>query len=211
MNRSTHLSFPAELWLPFAESRAPVICAPGYLIYHQNTVATCFYYLKRGKVKSFTCSEDGNERILRNYQQGDIFGVASFFDEMPRVSSAIAVNQCEVVPIDRMLVTSEFSRDPALAMTMIQYLSRAVRLLSDQVDEMAFRPAPQRVARYLLSLSHREGEITCTQEEVSSAISASRVTVSRILSSFSKSDWIRTGYGTMCIIDRPALTHFVRE
>ena len=81
------LDFPVELWRPFAQDRPSVRCSSGYLIYLQGTEATCFYYLKKGKVKSFIQSEDGAERTLNLYQQGSIFGEASFFDELPRVSS----------------------------------------------------------------------------------------------------------------------------
>ena len=98
------LDFPAGIWEPFAKSRPPVRCSPGYLIYLQNTQATCFYYLKSGKVKSFIQSEDGGERVLNLYTAGSLFGEASFFDELPRVSSAVALTPCEYVSIDPELV-----------------------------------------------------------------------------------------------------------
>lgn len=121
------LDFPVELWRPFAQDRPSVRCSSGYLIYLQGTEATCFYYLKKGKVKSFIQSEDGAERTLNLYQQGSIFGEASFFDELPRVSSAVALTPCEIVPIDREQVTAEFTRNPGMAMAMLKYLARTVR------------------------------------------------------------------------------------
>ena len=53
------LDFPVGIWETFARSRPPVRCSPGYLIYLQGTEATCFYFLRSGKVKSFIQSEDG--------------------------------------------------------------------------------------------------------------------------------------------------------
>ena len=202
--------FPAELWRAFAHRRAPVRCSAGHMIYLQGSLATCFYYLKRGRVKSLIQSEDGGERVLRIYQEGAIFGEASFFDELPRVSSAVAMTFCEVVPIDRELVAQEFARDPGLAMSMIRYLARAVRLLSGQVDDMAFRPAAQRLAGYLLGLCQGDGRVPCTQEEIAAAISASRVTVSRALSELSERGWVTTGYGSVRVVDRAALEEFSR-
>ena len=58
------LDFPSQLWAPFALSRPPIRCSAGYLIYLQNTEATCFYYLKSGRVKSYIQSADGAERVL---------------------------------------------------------------------------------------------------------------------------------------------------
>lgn len=195
------LDFPAGIWEAFARSRPPVRCPTGYLIYLQNTEATCFYYLKSGKVKSFLQSEDGGERVLNIYRAGNLFGEASFFDELPRVSSAIALSSCEIVPIDRELVTQEFARNPELALAMMKYLARTVRLLSGQVDQMAFRPARWRVANYLLTLSTQTGTVSCTQEDIAAAVSASRVTVSRVLSDFSRAGWIALGYRTIALLE----------
>lgn len=194
------LDFPAGIWETFAKSRPPVRCSPGYLIYLQDTEATCFYFLKSGRVKSFIQSEDGGERVLNLYTAGSLFGEASFFDELPRVSSAVAVVPCEIVPIDRELVTQEFARNPELALAMMQYLARTVRLLSGQVDQMAFRPARWRVANYLLTLAGRDGMVSCTQEDIAAAVSASRVTVSRVLNEFARSGWVELGYRTISLM-----------
>ena len=196
------LDFPAGIWETFAKSRPPVRCSPGYLIYLQDTEATCFYFLKSGRVKSFIQSEDGGERVLNLYTAGSLFGEASFFDELPRVSSALALTPCEIVPIDRELVTQEFARNPELALAMMKYLARTVRLLSGQVDQMAFRPARWRVANYLFTLSPAGGPLSCTQEDIAAAVSASRVTVSRVLNEFARQGWVALGYRTI-VLQKP--------
>ncbi len=199
------LDFPAGIWEAFAKSRPPVRCSPGYLIYLQDTEATCFYFLKSGKVKSFIQSEDGAERVLNVYTAGNLFGEASFFDELPRLSSAVALTPCEIVPIDRELVAQEFARDPELALAMMKYLARTVRLLSGQVDQMAFRPARWRVANYLLTLAGRDGVAACTQEDIAAAVSVSRVTVSRVLGGFAQRGWVELGYRTIRLKEPKAL------
>lgn len=206
------LGLPPDIWRSFAESRAPVRCPEGYLIYIQQTEATCFYYLKSGRVKSFIQSEDGNERILNIYQAGSLFGEASFFDELPRVSSAVAVTPCEIVPIDHELVYAEIAENPQLAMAMLKYLSRTVRILSSHVDDMAFRPADWRTARYLLSLTpSRDDSLLCTQDEIADSISSSRVTVSRVLREFAARGWLRTGYRSVVLLNRQALEDFCQQ
>ncbi len=199
------LDFPAGIWEAFAKGRPPVRCSPGYLIYLQDTEATCFYFLKSGKVKSFIQSEDGMERVLNLYHAGSLFGEASFFDELPRVSSAVAMVPCEIVPIDRELVAQEFAKNPELALSMVKYLARTVRLLSGQVDQMAFRPARWRVANYLLTMAGRDGSVSCTQEDIAAAVSASRVTVSRVLGEFAQRGWVALGYRTIRLKNPKAL------
>lgn len=205
------LDFPAGIWETFAKSRPPVRCSPGYLIYLQDTEATCFYFLKSGRVKSFIQSEDGGERLLNIYKSGSLFGEASFFDELPRVSSAVALTPCEIVPIDRELVTQEFARNPELALAMVKYLARTVRLLSGQVDQMAFRPARWRVANYLLTLSPAGGPVSCTQDDIAAAVSASRVTVSRVLADFARQGWVELGYRTIDLLERERLIELCKS
>lgn len=203
------LGLPSDIWRSFASGRAVVRCPEGYLIYLQQTEATCFYYLKKGRVKSFIQSEHGDEKVLNIYQEGSLFGEASFFDELPRVSSAMALTPCELVPIDQELVYAEIAKNPQLAMAMLKYLARTVRIMSSHVDNMAFHPADWRVARYLLSLPvSPDGTIPCTQDEIADSISASRVTVSRILREFSRKGWISTGYRSVRILKRTDLMDF---
>lgn len=194
------LDFPAGIWETVAAQRPPVHCSPGQLIYLQDTEAVCFYFLKSGRVRSFIQSEDGVERILNVYTTGSIFGEASFFDELPRVSSAVALSPCEIVPIDRELVTQEFAREPELALAMMKYLARTVRLLSGQVDQMAFRPARWRVANCLLTFASGSGPVSCTQDDIAAAVSASRVTVSRVLGEFAREGWIEPGYRSIRLL-----------
>ena len=194
-----------DRWRAFAEGRPVVLCSPGYLIYLQGSEATCFYYLKAGQVRSFIQSEDGAERALHVYGPGSLFGEASFFDELPRVSSAVALTSCEIVPIDRELVTEEIEKDPELALAMMKYLARTVRLLSGQLDDMAFRPVPCRLARFLLSGADGMGVVRCTQEEIAFSISASRVTVSRALNQLAREGLVELQYRGVLIRDRPGL------
>lgn len=198
-----------NIWAPLAEGRTPKCYAPGQLIYLQGTHADAFYYLLSGTVRSYISSEAGGERVLTTHRAGDLMGEASFFDGCPRVSSAIAVTECQVVSIDRERLDRIFRAHPNLALPMLQYLAHTVRLLSDHVDEMSFRPADQRVARYLLTLPAKaDGTLPCTHEEIGAAVGVSRVTVSRVLGEFVKNGWVETGYRALVLKDPGALRTF---
>ena len=55
----------------------------GDIIYYQGDKASCFYYLKRGRVKVYMTSPDGMEKTLSTASSGEILGEAAFFDNMP--------------------------------------------------------------------------------------------------------------------------------
>lgn len=194
-----------------AQGRIPRAYAPGQMIYLQDTVPTAFYYLVEGTVKSFISSPEGGERLLTLHHGGDLMGEASFFDGFPRVSSAVAVTSCKVVSIDSKQLDECLRRYPQLALPMLRYLAGTIRILSGHVDALTFRPAPARLAAVLLERRDGRGEVRATHEELGSAIGASRVTVSRVLSQFAKKGWVETGYGKLTVADERALTEYARR
>lgn len=200
-----------NIWTPLAEGRSPRTYAPGQLIYLQDTQPTEFYYLKDGSARSFISSPEGAERLLTLHHGGDLMGEASFFDQCPRVSSAVAVTECKVISVDSRQLERVFQVHPELAFPMLRYLARTVRLLSGHVDDITFRPADRRLAGALLRQAGEDGVVRTTHEELGSAVGVSRVTVSRVLAQFVKSGWVKTGYGVIILIDRDALEKFSQE
>ena len=190
-----------RIFSPLAEGRIPRHYTAGQVIYLQGTSANEFYYLINGTVRSYISSPSGGERILTIHHTGDLMGEASFFDQCPRVSSAVAITECEVVSINRKQLDHIFQIHSDLALPMLQYLARTVRLLSNHVDEATFLPASQRLARYLLSEASEGTPFPCTHEELGFAIGASRVTVSRLLSDYTRRGLVKTGYRSVTIID----------
>lgn len=200
------LNLPKDIWTPFAAHHQARRYRPGQIIYLQDTTAGHFYYLKSGRVKTYSSSQEGVERVLNIYHSGSLFGEASFFDELPRVSSAVAMTECAIIPIDRQMAAEEMSANPELALALLKYLARTVRLLSSQVDNMAFLRADQRLAQYLLTLPREaDGLVRCSQEELAAAISASRVTVNRTLQRFAQAGLVETEYGGVRILNPQGL------
>ena len=200
-----------DIWRPLAEGRTPQIYEPGRLIYLQDTQAEQFYYILSGTVTCCLSSGAGSERTLTLHHSGELIGEAAFFDGQPRVSSAITVTRCELVSVDRPRLSEVFARHPDLAISMLEYLSRTIRLLSVHVDGTLLQ-ADQRIARYLLSLTpEADGTIRCTHEEIGAAVGVSRVTVSRVIGTLVKSGAVSTGYRILKITDKASLQHMAES
>lgn len=178
--------------------------AKGEIIYRQGDLATTFCYLKKGKVSVFMTSIDGMEKTLNTASKGELLGEGAFFDKKPRVSSARAVTNCEVVMIDEQTLTNLFAKHPKLAFELLEILSNRIRLLSAQLDSMTFLQADARIARLLLQ-SEKDGRVALTHEEIASAVGVSRVTVSKTLGKFSVNGDISTAYRKIIIKNRDRL------
>lgn len=194
-----------DTFAPLAEGRRPRHYRAGQVLYLQGSAADEFYYLVSGTARSYISSPAGGERSLTIHHAGDLMGEASFFDECARVSTGVAVTDCEIVAITRSALDEIFRKHPDLALPMLQYLARTVRMLSRHVDEATFLPAGQRLARHLLANTTGSEPYPCTHEELGFAIGVSRVTVSRLLSEFTRSGILQTGYRSVTILDRKKL------
>lgn len=203
---SPESGLPRALFSPFFAAGQPIFYKKGQLIYLQDQEPEYLYCLLEGTVRTYIASEAGEEMLLTTYQAGSIFGEASFFDGMPRVSSAAAQTDCQIIPLSHDTVSELFLKNPALALTMITYLARTVRLLSRHVDTMSFQTADKRLAALLLNHPDSYTRIQVTHEELATALSVSRVTVSRLLSGFVKQGLLKTGYGSIVILNRDRLS-----
>ncbi len=172
----------------------------GEIIYHQGDLAQTFCYLKKGKVKVFMTSVDGMEKTLNTASTGEIFGEGAFFDKKPRVSSAIAQSESQVIMIDEPTLTELFSQNPKLAFKLLEILANRIRLLSFQLDSMTFLQADARIARILLE-NENNGIISLTHEEIADVVGVSRVTVSKILGKLTKKGILSTEYRKIIIKD----------
>lgn len=205
------MSDKSGIWAPLSEGQQPKSYAPGQIIYLQGSEAKEFYYLMEGTARSYISSPEGSELVLTRHQAGDLMGEASFFDECPRVSSAVAVTPCRVVSVKRAQLDRVFQAHPELAYPMLRYLARTVRLLSDHVDGISFRPADKRLASALLRHAGPNGLVRSTHEELGSAVGASRVTVSRTLAQFAARGWLERSYGAVKLLDPAALEAFAQS
>lgn len=196
-------------WSVLEYSSPPRIYDKGEMIYWQGSHAEEFYYLKSGSVRVFLCSENGAEKTLSVMKSGRIFGEAAFFDGLPRVSSARAQQRSEAIPVTRRSLMECISKEPQLAVDLLAYLSQTIRMLSAQLDTVAFQQADERVARLLLSLSAENGLVCATHEDLAALAGVSRVTVSRVLADFSRRGWVRTHYRKIRVADTAALRQFL--
>lgn len=196
-------------WDLLAEGRIPRMYRAGQLVYLQGASPDCFYYLVSGSVRSFISTQAGEERVLAIHRSGDLMGEASFFDGCPRVTSAMALEDCRILTINQEQLDAAFQRHPELALPMLQYLARTVRMLSDHVETSSL-PAQQRIARWLLSQpAANDGSIRATHEGIGQAVGLSRVTVSRVLGELAAQGLVGLGYRSVTVLDLKRLEALV--
>lgn len=162
----------------------------------------------------FLSSENGMEKTVAIVERG-ILGEAAFFDRMPRMSSAKALVKTQLIPVTRSGLRKSFGRDPELAVRLLELMAKRVRLLSQQVDSMAFLQADQRVAQALLRAGEPDEkgnlQVRLTHEEIANLAGTTRVTVSKLMGKFVKNGWIDTRYRRVLVRNPAALEQIAKE
>jgi len=73
----------------------------GQLFVEQGALGSELHILLEGRARIVIRSPEGNEVQVSVVEQGDVFGEASIFMDLPRTASAVAKGPCRVAAVDR--------------------------------------------------------------------------------------------------------------
>jgi CRP/FNR family transcriptional regulator len=162
------------------------------IIFHEGDPGDTLYILKSGRVKISKITEDGREKTLTIMQPGDFFGEMAIFDSLPRSATAEVIDDQAVTFT---LNKRDFERiildNPVIALKIMRDLTRRIRQVNQQVEDLAFKDVHERVASTLCNLSKVEGRslggnrilitLKMTHQDLANMVGSSRETVTRAL------------------------------
>lgn len=158
----------------------------GQVIFFEGTKATGFHVVLSGVVKVYKTALDGREHVLHIFGPGEPFGeIVAFEEHGAYPAHSMAVEDSETLYIERRTLLSLMERDQTLALNMIAALSRRLKDFARQIESVALREAPARLAAYLLNASELKGEqsfdLDVSKGLLASMLGTTRETVSRTL------------------------------
>src|SRR6202790_4127996 len=102
--------------------------SPGEYLYREGDLPTSLHNLLSGRVRVFIGHPDGSERIIAFAGPQTTFGEYGIFDNLPRCTSAVAMEPCRVLVIDRAALIAAGRADPDIFLEMGGGLARKPRL-----------------------------------------------------------------------------------
>lgn len=182
----------------------------GDVIFSEGQPGDQMYVIVEGKVKLGQTSSDGRESLLGVLGPGEMFGELSLFDPGLRTSTATALTDSIVLALGNDQLRPWLSGRPEVAAALLQALARRIRRTNEAMADLVFSDVPGRVAKALMELGEKFGEITpdgllvthdMTQEELAQLVGASRETVNKALADFAQRGWIRLESRQVLILD----------
>ncbi len=182
------------------------------IIFSEGDHGDGLYVVMTGRVAICRQSTEGQQLILAVSEPSEYFGELALFDGEPRSATAIAMEPCALLFLDRPAFRAFLQAHPSAMLSCLDVVVRHLRRCTDLVDEIALLDIPNRLARRLLLLSQgatlgKENEIPSvriTQEQLASMIGATRESINKHLNSFADAGMIRVDRGKIDILD-PAL------
>jgi CRP/FNR family cyclic AMP-dependent transcriptional regulator len=159
----------------------------GSVIVSQEETGDQLFVIASGKVKVVLYGETGREIILSILRGGDFFGEMSLLDKQPRSANVVAVEDSQLLGLDRDAFQTHLTAHPSTA--------RRLRHADEVIGNLALLDVYARVARLIRELAQKQGEPADggllikerpTQQEIAGLIGTSRETVSRALNDFTR-------------------------
>ena len=158
----------------------------------------------------------GAERVLRFVGPGETFCEAAALLGRASAVDAVALADSTLAVLAAAPLRTLMGRDGALAQRVATLLAERMLALLDEIEASELRPAPERLASYLLSLARaaddggRTARLPATKTLVASRLGMKKETLSRLLHDFAARRMIAVSRRDIAILDRGALQALAR-
>lgn len=165
------------------------------------------YIIKRGGVRLYRLSTDGREITLGELGVGDVFGNLPMFGALSRNTYAVVSSEAMICHIDEANLLALIGRHPQIAIRLLAIVGERLGEAEDQIEDLVFRSADQRIARAILRLldASRKSKLTVSHDEIARRAGVARETVSKMLKDLEQTGLVKTGYRSLRVLDREGI------
>jgi CRP/FNR family cyclic AMP-dependent transcriptional regulator len=165
----------------------------GEVIFHKDDPGESLFIIDEGSVRIYLPSPQGADLTLAVLGPGDFFGDLALLDGRPRSAGAAALQETEIVALNRADFTSVIQSRPEAAMAVLAAVAERLRETNEMVGDLAFLDVGGRLAKKLLELATAHGvqrpggillDLSLTQEELANMVGVTRESVNRQLALF---------------------------
>jgi CRP-like cAMP-binding protein len=186
----------------------------GSVIFLEGTPIFGLYCLSNGKIKLSKTELDGKEVILQIMGPDEIIAHRCFFSREEFATSATALEDSEIILIEKSLVLNSIENDPDISKAFLVYLGEQLELSDIRVSSLMRKKVAGRIAEFFLNMNNEFGtleegtrklDIHLSRDEIASIVGTSAETVTRFMTEFKESGIISERDKIFYINDREKL------
>src|SRR5579863_3215734 len=183
--------------MKIASCARPKTFARDETLFIQGEPARCLVLIRTGAVKITQISSSGNEVILWMYGRGNVLGVLSDPKGDTHPSSARAMEPTTALVWECATLQNLMDVCPRIRQNLSMVLMSRLHELEERFREVATEKVPRRLALALMRLSKHVGktvhdgvEVSLSREELAQMTGTTLFTISRILSQWSRENFV---------------------
>ncbi len=189
----------------------------GNLIFLEESQGENLFFVVEGSVKITRLSKDGREVILAMLNSGDFFGEMSLLDGEARSANVIALEDTEVLTLNRKDFLEVLHNYPQIAIQLLKEMTSRLRKSDRQIVSLSLSDAEKRIALCIIRFADeqgtiRNGQVTVPkipiQQDIANMAGTSRETVSRAMSVLEEEGYIQRSSRKLIILD---YKNFIKE
>ena len=189
----------------------------GKFIFLEDSEGEQCFFVVQGSVKVTRLSKEGREVILAMLNEGEFFGEMALLDGESRSANVIALEQTEVLTLNRedfLVVLHDY---PQIAIQLLKEMAHRLRKSDRQIASLSLSDAEKRIALCIIRFADEQGVIrrgqvniprVPIQQDIANMAGTSRETVSRAINLLEKEDFIKRKGRELLILDYKA---FIKE
>jgi CRP/FNR family cyclic AMP-dependent transcriptional regulator len=202
---------PAELAEWIATNARSVTLGAGQRLFSCGDAPDGVYVVVDGAIRIATSTADGKEALLVLIEPAQWFGEMPLFDDSPRPQDAWADNDCRLLHLPQAVLVDFLDRHPQHWKSFGLLLAQKLRLALRLIEANALLPPPRRLAQRLIAMAYGYGDwhgahrrvLDVQQDDLGSMLSMSRQSVNQLLKDLESQGFLRTGRGSIEILDMP--------
>ena len=184
------------------------------ILFREGDVAGCCYLVTKGCLKLSKLNARGREVIIRYISSGDMVAAPAVLKKEAYPVTAQAIKSTEVVVWDKKGFVALTREYPEIALDLLMTVFDRLEDLQTRYLELSSEQAAKRIAKLMISLMRHAGQenrsgvhidIPLSRQNIADHIGASMYTVSRTLSTWEKSGWLKSSRKRITITDPDAL------
>jgi CRP-like cAMP-binding protein len=181
----------------------------GRVFYTPEETGEVLFLLKNGRVQLYRLSPDGKKLVVAVLERGSVFGEMSLVGQGMHNTFAEAIEDSTLCVMSKADVERLILTKPKVAMRIMHAMAQRLIEAEGQLEDIAFKSIPARLASLLLKLTDQETASSVvkgyTHQDLAEMLGTYRETTTQTLNDFKGRGWIDIGRKHIEILDREAL------